>query len=76
MKIIFKIINHFTFICYFSLIFITKISYEAYPTYEEVLMVLKEVSYSYYMRGKNIQYNTHKVNWFLQKKPLLKIKGI
>ena len=64
MKIIFKIINHFTFICYFSLIFITKISYEIYPTYEEVLMALKEISYAYYMRGKNIQYNTHKVNWF------------
>ena len=37
---------------------------EDIPTFEEVKKVLQEVAYSYYMRGKNIQYNSFKVHWF------------
>ena len=31
---------------------------------EDVQKALQEVAYSYYMRGKNIQYNTLKLDWF------------
>ena len=43
---------------------LVKMSYEANPTFEEVQKAIQEVAYSYYMRGKNIQYNSHKVHWF------------
>jgi len=31
---------------------------------QDVLKALQEVAYSYYMRGKDIQYNSHKVHFF------------
>ena len=31
---------------------------------EEVLLAIKEIEYSYYMRGKNIQYSSYKENYF------------
>jgi len=39
------------------------ISYEA-SNFEQVINALKEIAYSYYMRGENIQYNIQKVHWF------------
>ena len=39
-------------------------TYEVNPTFEEVQKALQEVAFGYYMRGKNIQYNSHKVHWF------------
>ena len=32
--------------------------------FEQVQTALKEIAYGYYMRGKNIQYNTLKLEWF------------
>ena len=31
---------------------------------EDVHKALQEIAYSYYMRGKDIQYNSHKVHYF------------
>ena len=41
-----------------------KVTNQTIPTFDEVQIALKEVAYSYYMRGKFIQYNSLKVNWF------------
>ena len=40
------------------------ISYSYNSSYQEVISAFKEVAYSYYMRGKNIQYNLAKVGFF------------
>ena len=37
------------------------ISYQA-SNFEQVITALKEIAYSYYMRGENIQYNIRKVH--------------
>ena len=49
------VINMLIYIFYFLII-----SYVSNSSLEEVRNCLKEVAYSYYMRGKYIQYNTHK----------------
>ena len=36
----------------------------ATSNFEQVQIALKEIAYGYYMRGKNIQYNTLKLDWF------------
>ena len=33
-------------------------------SYEDVIDAIQEISYSYYMRGKNLQYNSKKGAWF------------
>ena len=54
-----------TYFRFFLFTFILiKITYELNPTFEEVQKALQEVAFGYYMRGKNIQYNSHKVHWF------------
>ena len=54
------------FFSIFIFIFITivNISYEQYIKVEDVQKALQEVAYSYYMRGKYIQYNSPKVHIF------------
>ena len=46
------------------LVFFFKIPKVKSTKYEEILLAIKEVAYSYYMRGKNIQYNSYKQNYF------------
>ena len=53
------LLNMLIYIFYFLII-----SYVSNSTLEEVRNCLKEVAYSYYMRGKYIQYNTHKAALF------------
>ena len=55
-----KILKYFVFIY----VFIIKITYIFNSTYEEVLTAFKEVAYSYYMRGRNIQYNDPRRGYF------------
>ena len=64
MKQSFKIFNHFIPIFLIFLISGLKVTNQTIPTFDEVQIALKEVAYSYYMRGKFIQYNSLKVNWF------------
>ena len=64
MKVLFNNILKNLFFLY--LIFLTSkinISYEA-SNFEQVRSALKEIAYSYYMRGENIQYNLYKVHYF------------
>ena len=49
------LINMLIYIFHFLII-----SYVSNSTLEEVRNCLKDVAYSYYMRGKYIQYSTHK----------------
>ena len=45
--------------------FLKEITYGTNSTLEEVRESIKELAYSYYMREKNIQYNSHKsLGWF------------
>ena len=53
------------FISIFIIAFISKIGISNEQTkIQDVHKALQEVAYSYYMRGKNIQYNSHKVHYF------------
>ena len=53
------------FISIFIIIFISGISISKEQTkIQDVHKALQEVAYSYYMRGKDIQYNSHKVHYF------------
>ena len=53
------------FISIFIIAFISGISISNEQTkFEDVRKALQEVAYSYYMRGKDIQYNSHKVHYF------------
>ena len=53
------------FISIFIIAFISGISTSNEQTkFEDVHKALQEVAYSYYMRGKDIQYNSHKVHYF------------
>ena len=51
---------------YFIIVFISgiNISYEQYIKIQDVHKAFQEVAYSYYMRGKYIQYNSPKVHHF------------
>lgn len=44
--------------------FFINLLYVNNSTYEEVIMSWRELAYSYYMRGKYIQYNNGKVTLF------------
>ena len=57
-------INNFSFSLNTILFFGLITSYVSNSTLEEVQTSLKEISYSYYMRGKYIQYNQAKAAWF------------
>ena len=63
MKGLYNILENF-FIIYLVLI-ASKInlSYEA-SNFEQVQTAFKEIAYGYYIRGKNIQYNSLKLDWF------------
>jgi len=63
MKVLYNLLRNFFFIYLFLLISKINISYEA-SSFEQVRTALKEIAYSYYMRGENIQYNIKKVHWF------------
>jgi len=53
------------FISIFIIVFISGIGLSNEQTkVEDVHKALQEVAYSYYMRGKDIQYNSHKVHYF------------
>ena len=53
------------FISIFIIAFISGISTSNEQTkFEDVHKALQEVAYNYYMRGKDIQYNSHKVHYF------------
>ena len=52
------------FILFINVFYFLIISYVSNSTLEEVRSCLKEVAYSYYMRGKYIQYNTYKGSVF------------
>ena len=56
--------NKLSSIFIITFIFLVNISYEQYIKVEDVRKALQEVAYSYYMRGKNIQYNAPKVHIF------------
>ena len=49
---------------FFILYFIIKLSYISSSKLEEVQLAIKEVAFSYYMRGKYIQYSTSKTHYF------------
>ena len=58
------LLRKFILIIFLYNLLLIKMSYEINSKFEEVQKALKEVAYSYYMRGKNIQYNSFKVHWF------------
>ena len=59
-----KIFFSFSFFLIFILIEIINIPYSFNSTLEEVRKAIQEISYSYYMRGKYIQYNDKKESFF------------
>jgi len=64
MKVLYNnILQNFFFLYLVSLTTKINISYEA-SNIEQVRSALKEIAYSYYMGGENIQYNIYKVHWF------------
>ena len=53
------------FISIFIIVFISQINISNEQIkIQDVHKALQEVAYSYYMRGKDIQYNSHKVHYF------------
>ena len=63
MKSFYNILGHFFIIYLVLLSSKINISFEA-SNFEQVRTAFKEIAYGYYMRGKNIQYNTIKLEWF------------
>ena len=57
------------FISIFIIAFISGINISNEQTkIQDVQKALQEVAYSYYMRGKDIQYNSHKVHFFFSRR--------
>ena len=63
MKGSYNIIGNLSIIYLVLLVSSINISYE-FSNFEQVRAALQEIAYGYYMRGKNIQYNTIKLEWF------------